>query len=195
MSDTLAIKEFGRDASKASSCGSSHPAMIRPPLLWDSLSYFGSKIVPGFMGLISVPVFIRLIGLNQYGRFAVVVPFLMAVAGASSGWLAQGVLRFHPSVTDSRTVKAAFDRAVTACSITSAIVTSLLLVTVLAGLHYSILTSLCSLAYCLSLLLYTVVLSRFQARLRPGSVLRREAIRSICGFVFPVMMIAITGTK
>lgn len=169
--------------------------MIQSSLLWDSLSYFGSKIVPGFMGLISVPLFIRLIGLNQYGRFAVVVPFLMAVAGASSGWLAQGVLRFHPSATDSRVVKAIFERAVTACSTTSAVVTSLLLVTVLAGLHYSILTTLCSLAYCVSLLVYTVVLSRFQARLRPRSVLRREAIRSICGFVFPVAMIAITGRK
>src|ERR1700746_8096 len=123
MTDTLAIKELGRDASKASSCGSSHPAITQSPLLRDSLRYFGSKIVPGFIGLISVPVFIRLIGLNQYGRFAVVVPFLMAVAGASSGWLAQGVLRFHPSVTDSRAVKAVFDRAVTACSATSAVVT------------------------------------------------------------------------
>src|SRR5690348_15693584 len=138
-------------------------AIARSALVWDSLSYFGSKVVPGFMGLISVPVFIRLIGLNQYGRFAVIVPFLMAVAGASSGWLAQGVLRFHPSATDSRAVKAIFDRAVTTCSIISAIVTALLLAAVLAGLHYSVLTSLCSLAYCVSLLVYTVVLSRFQA--------------------------------
>lgn len=195
MKDTLEIDEIGRDASKVPSCGRSHATVTQSALLWDSLSYFGSKVIPGFMGLISVPVFIRLIGLDQYGRFAVVVPFLMAVAGASSGWLAQGVLRFHPSAADSRAVKATFDRAVTACSTTSVIVTSLLLVTVLAGLHYSILTSLCLLAYCLSLLVYTVVLSRFQARLRPGSVLRREAMRSVCGFVFPVMMIAITGTK
>jgi O-antigen/teichoic acid export membrane protein len=195
MSDTLAISEIGPEASKASPGRSSHATLTQSALLWDSLSYFGSKIVPGFMGLISVPVFIRLIGLNQYGRFAVVVPFLMAVAGASSGWLAQGVLRFHPSVTDSRGMQAAFDRAVAACSTASAIVTALLLATVLAGLHYSTLTSLCSLVYCLSLLVYTVVLSRFQARLRPGSVLRREAMRSICGFVFPVIMIAITGRK
>ena len=195
MSGTLTIKEIGRDAPKTSSCGNSRTPIARSTLLWDSLSYFGSKVIPGFMGLASVPVFIRLIGLNQYGRFAVVVPFLMAVAGASSGWLAQGVLRFHPSATDSRAVKATFARAVTACCATSAVVTTLLLVTVLAGLHYSILTSLCSLAYCLSLLVYTVVLSRFQARLRPGSVLRREASRSICGFVFPVVLIAITGRK
>src|SRR5271163_4072190 len=73
---------------------------VKPALLTDSLSYFASKIVPGFMGLVSVPVFIRLIGLDEYGRFAVIVPFLMAVAGASSGWLAQGILRFHPVAAD-----------------------------------------------------------------------------------------------
>ena len=193
MNGMLAIKEIGRDASKISSCGHLHAPIARSTLLWDSLTYFGSKLIPGFVGLISVPVFIRLIGLNQYGRFSVVVPFLMAVAGASSGWLAQGVLRFHPSATDSRAITTAFDRAVTVCSSISAVVTSLLLVAVLAGLHYSILILVCSLAYCLSLLVYTIVLSRFQARLRPGSVLRREALRSICGLVFPVMMIVITG--
>ncbi len=195
MSDTLEIAESGPGESKASSRNNSRATLSQSALLWDSLSYFGSKIVPGFMGLVSVPVFIRLIGLNQYGRFAVVVPFLMAVAGASSGWLAQGVLRFHPSITDSRGIHNAFDRAVKMCSSASAIVTALLLVIVLAGLHYSVLTSLCSLTYCLSLLVYTIVLARFQARLRPGSVLRREAIRSICGFAFPVIMIAITGRR
>ena len=168
---------------------------MKPVLLRDWLSYIGSKVVPGFMGLISVPVFIRLIGLDEYGRFAVIVPVLMAVAGASSGWLAQGILRFHPVAGDPSSRQTAFDRAVTGGVVASVLVTSLVLGVILIGLHYRLYTSLVSLAFCLSLLVYTVALSRFQAKLQPMSVLRREIIRSTAGFVIPVVIVTITGRK
>jgi len=171
------------------------PQSVKPALLTDSLSYFASKIVPGLMGLISVPIFIRLIGLDEYGRFAVIVPFLMAVAGASSGWLAQGILRFHPVAADPHDRQAAFDRAVTAGTVASVLGTSLILAAVLSGLHYRFFTALVSLAFCLSLLVYTVALFRLQAKLRPMSVLRREILRSTAGFLIPVLIVIITGRK
>ena len=170
-------------------------AIVRSALLWDSLNYFGSKVVPGFMGLISVPVFIRLIGLDQYGRFAVIVPVLLAVAGASSGWLAQGILRFHPATNDAHGRDIAFDRAVTAATITTVLVTSLALAMALAALRFSLLTLLASLAFCFSLVVYSITLAKFQARLQPAIVLRREILRSTAGFVIPVVLVAITGRR
>ena len=164
-------------------------------LVWDSLSYFGSKTVPGFMGLISVPVFNRLIGMEQYGRFAVIVPFLMAVAGASSGWIAQGILRFHPLATDSQRRKDLFNRAVRRCTVISVLITTAALAMVLAGLRYSLGTVLISLSFCSSLLAYTVSLARFQANLQPTSVLRREIVRSIGCFVLPVAIVLVSGWK
>jgi O-antigen/teichoic acid export membrane protein len=161
-------------------------------LVSDSLSYFGSKVVPGFMGLVSVPVFNRLIGMEQYGRFAVVTSFLMAVAGASSGWIAQGLLRFHPLATDSRQRQDVFDRAVRRCTVTSVLITSATLAMVLAGLRYSIGTVLISLSFCSSLLAYTVLLARFQAKLQPTSVLWREIVRSIGCLVLPVVIVLLT---
>ena len=143
----------------------------------------------------SVPVFIRLIGLDEYGRFAVIVPFLMAIAGASSGWLAQGVLRFHPVAADPLDPRMTFDRAVTRATVASVLVTSTVLAAVLAGLHYPLSRLLVSLAYCCSLLGYAVALSKMQAELRPVSVLRREIIRSVGGLILPVIMVAITGRK
>jgi len=195
MRNTLDVPDLERQPPVADSGTNRRPAILMSALLWDSLSYFGSKVVPGFMGLLSVPVFIRMIGLDEYGRFAVIVPLLMAVAGASSGWLAQGVLRFHPLTTDSRTRQVAFDRAVTRGTIASVLVTSAVLAAVLAGLHYPLRTSLISVAFCFALLIYTVTLSKFQAKLQPGSVLRREVVRSIGGFVFPIVLIAVTGRK
>jgi len=193
MTDALNMADVVRDGVEPSAAAT-RAGILRSPLVWDSLSYFGSKVVPGFMGLLSVPVFIRIIGLDEYGRFAVIVPLLMAVAGASSGWLAQGILRFHPAATDERR-QVAFDKAVTGGILGSVLVTSIALGGVLAGLHYSAFVSLTALAFCLSLLTYTVALAKFQAQLRPASVLRREIVRSIGGFLFPVVLIMVTGRK
>lgn len=195
MGDMLNVIQLERDASARTPPAKRHVAILQSVLLRDSLSYFGNKVVPGFMGLISVPVFIRLIGLDEYGRFAVIVPFLMAIAGASSGWLAQGVLRFHPVAADPLDRQMTFDRAVTGATNASALVTSIVLAAVLAGLRYPISTLLVSLAYCFSLLAYTVALSKLQAELRPVSVLRREIIRSVGGLILPVIIVAIAGRR
>jgi O-antigen/teichoic acid export membrane protein len=170
-------------------------AVITSGLARDSLGYFGSKVVPGLIGLASVPVFIRLIGMEQYGRFAVIAPFLMAVAAAGSGWIAQGILRFHPLATDARQRKDIFDQAVRRGTVASVLTTSIALAMVLAGLRYSLGTVLISLSYCSSLLAYTVLLARFQAKLRPASVLRREIVRSIGCLGLPVVIVLLIGRK
>lgn len=168
---------------------------VQSAFLWDSISYFASKIVPGVMGLVSVPVFIRLIGLDQYGRFAVIVPLLMAIAGAGSGWIAQGILRFHPLATDGPQRLAVFDRAVKIGAGMSVLFTAAALAALLAGMRYSVGTILISLVFCSSLLAYTIALSKLQAGLKAVSVLRREVLRSIAAFAIPVAIVAVTGAK
>src|SRR5579863_4551090 len=119
MGNAPNVIQIERDVSARTPPAKRHAAIQHSALLWDSLSYFGNKVVPGFMGLISVPVFIRLIGLDEYGRFAVIVSLLMAIAGASSGWLAQGVLRFHPLAIDPLDRVIIFNRAVTGGTVAS----------------------------------------------------------------------------
>jgi O-antigen/teichoic acid export membrane protein len=170
-------------------------APLQSALVWDSLSYFGSKVVPGFMGLISVPVFIRLIGLDQFGRFALAVPVLMAVGGASSGWLAQGILRFHPVAGDSRGREISFDRAVTMGTWATVLITCVLLALVLTALRSPHFVSLAWLAFCFSFVMYTITLAKFQARLQPVIVLRREIIRSVGSFAIPVALVLMTGRR
>jgi O-antigen/teichoic acid export membrane protein len=168
---------------------------LRSALVRDSLNYFGSKIVPGLMGLISVPVFIRLIGLDQFGRFALAVPILLAVGSASSGWLAQGVLRFHPVASDPRGCEISFSRAVVAGTLGTVLVTSALLAFILAGMRSPLFASLVSAAFCLSFVLYAITLAKFQARLQPSVVLRREAICAIGSLLVPVALVLITGRR
>src|SRR2546426_12460198 len=68
---------------------------MRGKLFRDAFNYFLSKVVPGLMGLLSVLVFVRLVGYEQYGRYAVVFAFVMAWASGMAGWLSQGILRFQ----------------------------------------------------------------------------------------------------
>ncbi|HWO31412.1 MAG TPA: lipopolysaccharide biosynthesis protein [Candidatus Acidoferrum sp.] len=164
-------------------------------MLRDALGYFGSKVVPGFLGLISVPVFIRLLGAEEYGRFAVILPLLMAIGGASSGWLAQGILRFHPSPAEDAARRARFNAAVFAGTAASVAVTAVVLVLVIAGLHYQIVSALIALAFGLSLVIYSITLARLQAQLRPMAVLTREIVRSVAAFALSLLLVLATGQK
>jgi len=195
MGNTLGATQIEADAPREVSVAGRRKTAFPSALVWDSISYFASKVVPGFMGLISVPVFIRMIGMEQYGRFAVIVPLLMAVAGASSGWIAQGILRFHPLATDGRQRKNVFDRAVRRGTVMSVLLTSAALGALLVGMRYSFGTVLISLAFCSSLLAYTVSLAKFQANLQPTSVLWREIVRSVGGLVLPVAIVELSGWK
>jgi len=195
MGEILDITDVAREATAEPARVPVQAAGVQSALLRDSLGYFGSKVVPGFMGLISVPVFIRIIGLDEYGRFAVIVPLLMAFAGASSGWLAQGILRFHPGPGDSRARRVTFDQAVRAGTIASVLVTCVVLAAVLREMHYQLVTLIISQVFCFALLAYTVALAKFQAQLQPASVLRREIMRSAGGFVIPIALVLITGRK
>src|SRR2546428_12802584 len=66
---------------------------MRGKLFRDAFNYFLSKVVPGLMGLLSVLVFVRLVGYEQYGRYAVVFAFVMAWASGMAGGPGEGVLR------------------------------------------------------------------------------------------------------
>lgn len=164
-----------------------------PAWMRDSVGYFGGKIIPGVTGLLSVTIFIRLIGVAEYGRFAVLLPILMAVGSACSGWLAQGILRFHPGGSNAKS--RAFYGAVTKGSLYSLFAAGFLVVGVLTLFHCEMTSIVISLAFCSALVAYSILLSKLQAEFRPGLVLRQEAIRSIAALAIPVILILLSGRR
>ena len=153
-------------------------------LLQDSFGYLVSKIVPGFFGLLSVPVFVRLIGIEEYGRLSLLLPVLMALAGAGAGWLQQGILRFHPATDHPDNTAIFFHRAVQVGTGYAVLVLSLLLLPLLGVLHYRPTVWLIAEIYCAVQLIYSVRLSGMQARLQPGKVVYNEILRSAASFFF-----------
>jgi|ERR1035438_1013556 O-antigen/teichoic acid export membrane protein len=168
---------------------------LHGPLIRDSLGYLMSKVVPGFFGLISVPVFVRLLGIEEYGRLSVILPVLLALGGAGSGWLQQGILRFHPTSEQSSDRESPFARAVELGTVLAVVALGLVLLPIMGVLRYRASVWGIVEAYCAIQLIYMVSLTRLQAQLRPRAVLRNEALRSFAGFVLPVCLILTLGQK
>jgi len=165
------------------------------PLVRDSLSYLVSKVVPGFFGLVSVPVFVRLIGIEEYGRLSVILPVLLALVGFGSGWLQQSILRFHPSSEDSSGPGSPFHRAVLLGTTYAVLVLALALAPILLAMRYRWSMWIIAEVYCFVQLVYLVCLTGLQARLQPRSVVMNEALRSAAGFLLPVCLVMVAGGR
>ena len=70
-------------------------------LLRDALYYSISKIIPGLTGLISIIIFFRLIGAEEYGKYSIIFSFTNLIATFSFGWLNQSILRYRLTYNSS----------------------------------------------------------------------------------------------
>ena len=61
------------------------------------IPYFLGKSIPGLIGIISVPVFVRLYGFEQYGQIILFLTAANMVTVFSCGWLGQSWIRFQPT--------------------------------------------------------------------------------------------------
>ena len=68
-------------------------------LLKETLFYSISKAIPGFFGLISIILFIRIIGSDIYGQYSFILSQCNLVVALGLGWLNQAKLRYY--TTDS----------------------------------------------------------------------------------------------
>src|SRR6266480_6948358 len=64
------------------------------PLILDTVRYAWSKVLPGAAGLVSVMIFVRLLGEEEYGRYALGLSLATVGASFSTGWLSQATLRY-----------------------------------------------------------------------------------------------------
>ena len=195
------LAETVRRAARAPAAGKSGDnalrsgTSLRESLMRDALNYFLSKIVPGLMGFLSVLVFVRMVGVEQYGRYAVIFSLVMAWASGLAGWLSQGILRFQSQWREPAEAEN-FLQSVAAGTVLSVAAGGLALGVAIPSLGLRQGWALpISLALFGVLLVYTVALARFQASLRSAQVLRFEAARSAGGFLIPVTLLWVTRSR
>jgi len=168
---------------------------LRRILFRDGFNYFLSKVIPGLMGFLSVLIFVRLLGVEQYGRYAMIFALVMAWASGLSGWLSQGVLRFqsqwhHPDDSEN------FFRSTMLGMLLSAIAGFVFLGIAMPALGIEKGWSLfVPLALLCGLIAYTVAIGRLQASLQSRKVLWLEISRAVLCLLIPVSFVALAGLR
>jgi O-antigen/teichoic acid export membrane protein len=165
---------------------------VHRKLVLDSINYFLSKIIPGLMGFLSVLVFVRLLGYEEYGHYAVVFAVVMASASGMAGWLGQGILRFQSQNTGAHANGLFTTAANLGMTLSLAIgAAGVGLGLIVSGTQRD-LGAVLSTALFAAIIVYTLSMARFQAELKSKRVLQFEILRSITGFIVPVLILVLT---
>jgi O-antigen/teichoic acid export membrane protein len=159
-------------------------------MLRHSFHYFLSKIVPGALGLLSVTVFVRMVGYSEYGRYALLFATAMAFSSGLSGWLSQGILRFQSKYAEASELQE-FCHTVATGTVVSAVTGAVFLGVFLwfSGTRSGV-GIIVSVAFSAAVLAYTVLLAWLQAALQSRHVMALESIRSVAAFLFPLFLIS-----
>lgn len=167
-------------------------ADIKTPLLVDTFKYAASKGVPGLIGLASVWCFVKLIGKEGYGQYAILFSIANMAAVFSSGWIQQSLLRFYTVYENERhlliraTIKGIGAVLAVGCLISFIIGFS---GHISAHQVYEpvVMVAVWGLFFCL--VIHTCLIAVYQAQVRPGLVVKLELLRSILVFIIPLSII------
>jgi O-antigen/teichoic acid export membrane protein len=156
----------------------------------DSLIYLVSKVVPGLAGLLSVVVFVRLIGVAEYGQYALGFSAVTMLGALAVAWLNQAQLRYYSRHEDD---PGQFRHALGAGRRAALLFIALAGLIAVLGYHlWPIPLPRSGLvlifALCAVFVQYLIRMVTFQAQVRPGEVVRMESLRAILGIVVPLLL-------
>ena len=103
-----------------------YPMIPKRILLKETFLYAVSKTVPGFAGLASVILFMRIIGAEQYGQYSFLLSQWYLIVAIGFGWLNQAQLRYYSKDNTFDDYKAGQIRAFAYSGVISVIVFSVL---------------------------------------------------------------------
>ena len=161
-------------------------------LLKDSLKYAGSKVIPGLIGLVSVIVFVRMIGTEEYGKYSIQFSLLMVISSFAIHWLNASTLRYYSKFQSSFVLPRIF-----VFSVSISIVFGLVVLVITT--RYNILESTAGLTSAISLYLfialctYQFLSALFRAQLKPNNIIIITIVQSIFGLLIPVVFFKMLG--
>ena len=155
----------------------------------DSFKYAVAKLIPGLMGLMTIIVFIRMIGPEEYGKYSIQLSFLMAISAFSIGWLNQSTLRYYSRYQTAALLSRVFGLG---------ILVSILFGLVVLGIasRYSIFDnptgseSLIGFILFVALCAFQFLSTLFRAQLKPINVIIITTVQSILGLLIPVILLS-----
>lgn len=154
----------------------------------DSIIYFFGKLIPSFVNFISIGIFIRFIGPEEYGKYALLITLILLIGNVCYGWICQGIIRFSSS---KRTHEEKEDFIATVFfsslySMSFGIFFVSLIVFFFIKNSFSSITLITAVLF--FLFLYTVRMSMAQTELNSHKVLLTESVRVMVVLSFPVVL-------
>ena len=93
----------------------------------DLVRYFPARIVPGIVGLISIPIITRLFSPVDYGNYNLALATIMVLT-TIVGWLSMGVIRFFPAYERDEKINLFYRNIISLSIISIIIIASIYLV-------------------------------------------------------------------
>lgn len=153
----------------------------------DTVLYATAKAIPGAVGLLSVIVFVRILGLEAFGQFSVMGATAMMWSTFASAWLTQGILRYYsgPEMPGAET-RRDLQRGclLSAAAAATAVAISLSFQAESSGVAAAAVTCLLSVVT----VFQTAAVALCQAKLQPQRVVRLEMIRTASGFILSLSL-------
>ncbi len=161
----------------------------------DSLHYFIARIFPALSGLLSIMIFVRLLGRETYGNYALVQASVLFIGNVAPIWVSQSILRFY-SRFDSPHSRKIFNSAL----IFSTAITLLFFITAFClfawlYLQISLLNLLIATISATTLTLYAILTSLQQIMLKPKKIVLAEFCRGFFAIMLPVSLVLLFGFK
>jgi O-antigen/teichoic acid export membrane protein len=155
-------------------------------ILRDSIKYIISKVIPGLVGLLSVPIFIKFIGYEQYGKYSLIFSFVVMVSSFFIGWINQSILRYYTKYAHVKTAEIAIILAFILSIIIGIII--ILLAIIIAFPHlYSLLSVILILSLFVAFSYYNLRMTLFQAQIKPNYVILSNIIQSSLSLILPII--------
>ena len=154
-------------------------------LLRDALYYSISKIIPGLTGLISIIIFFRLIGAEEYGKYSIIFSFTNLIATFSFGWLNQSILRYRLTYNSSVKILSPI-----LMGFIFGIISVILFVITTSIFEFPIIFSNKSVIFlAISIGIFNIVKSTFQSEELPNKVILITSFQSILMIICSIILI------
>ena len=160
-------------------------------LIKDSLKYSITKLIPGALGLIAVIIFIRMIGVEEYGKYSVQFSFFMAYSALTVGWLNQSTLRYYSKYKNDQQLPQIFFIGLVFSLLLGSLILMICSLVIVNNQKFP-LTSI-GLALFLALCSFQFLSAVLQSQLRPNAIILVTVLQSFLGVVLPLMLLLVLG--
>jgi len=157
-------------------------------LIADSLKYTMTKVLPGILGLFSVILIVKIVGPQEYGKYSILLSFILTLSALCGGWLNQALLRYYPGYNsipelENHTIIGLVISVIIGVSIFIAF-SLLIRNNILSFVQVPL-----AIGLFIAVSLFQFLSSMYRAQLRPNMVIMITSVQSILALLIPLFFI------